>query len=431
MIQSIFSNLSDDDVLLSLPSPKVRPKDRTGVQNWNHFYTAFSENFAMAAIENLSCSNKDLMLDPFLGSGTSLVAASKIGVSCVGVELSPFSALLARAKVSFGVRPANVHELLQNGLIQHIDIPLSLRQWYSAKDIMYAHSVMSTIAREVGKSKREFLYALVDDPTCRFDDLVVSLVAMLISTRTAAKIAYGSNPVWMRSASKGEILRRPSLSKLAANKATQMLQDLRAFKKDVLSSANRILLGDARSIAMPDKSIDFIVTSPPYLNRLDYVVSQRPELLILSIFCEIDLCELRKSMIGTTKIVEKGDPEQTWGKTCLSVLEKIRTHRSKASDTYYIWNYYKYFKDMYQCLKEMRRVAKPEARGVLVIQNSYYKDLSIPVSRIFIEMGESLDIQMTEIKAQSVKVHMGLLSPRQRYYSPGKTLQEVVLLMRF
>ena len=428
---SIFPAFGEEETLCLLPSPKVQLADRTGVHSWYHDYAAFSEKFALAAIEALAFSRNLIVFDPFLGSGTSLVAAAKLGLPFIGNELSPFSALISRAKVARNATHQKVLKILDTLPQEGFDGVGLISKWYSETDLRYANGIMQRISKMVRKSEIELMQALLDDTSGKYDDIVVALTAILLSARHSAKLATGSNPVWTRLAQKGEIYRRPSLSKIARDKAQMMLSDLQGLVSNAKMSSTRVLLGDARAIQLPDNSVDLIITSPPYLNRLDYVISQLPQLLLLSLQYRFNIDVLRKDMVGTTKIVEKGEPDSAWGATCIHILEKIKTHKSKASDTYYYWNFYKYFKDMYQSFNELKRVARPNARGVLVIQNSHYKDISIPVSNIFVEMGQNIGFEIRKIKQHSVKTHMGLLSPQQRQYSPNKTLEEAILLLQF
>ena len=84
----------------SLPSAKMKKGDRVGVHAWTSFHAAFSERFVGAAISALGVSPKDTVLDPFVGSGTTIIGARRAGVKAIGIDLDPFACLLARAKVA-------------------------------------------------------------------------------------------------------------------------------------------------------------------------------------------------------------------------------------------------------------------------------------------------------------------------------------------
>lgn len=75
-----------------------------------------------------------------------------------------------------------------------------------------------------------------------------------------------------------------------------------------------------------NEKYDICLTSPPYLNRLDYVVAHIPELTVLNVFLKFSIPDLKSMMIGTTKINEKnyGEPPSVWGRYCNEVLKKSK-----------------------------------------------------------------------------------------------------------
>jgi hypothetical protein len=136
-------------------------------------------------------------------------------------------------------------------------------------------------------------------------------------------------------------------------------------------------------------------------------------------------------MMGTTKVSEKGSVSERWGKTCLAFLEEVLHHHSKASAAYYYWNYYKYFKDFYLSLENLKRLVSPRGEGALVIQNSYYKEIPIPIPQIVIEMAGGLGISARVARSQIIRAHIGSISPRQARYVPRKILEECVVALNF
>ena len=174
---------------------------------------------------------------------------------------------------------------------------------------------------------------------------------------------------------------------------------------------------------------DFCLTSPPYLNRLDYVVAHLPELSILKYVAPVDIERLRSAMIGTTKIVQKDNsPIPTeWGSSCRVTLEKVWNHQAYASRRYYYYTYRQYFARLYASLGKLTKHLRKNAQGAIVIQNSFYKDLKISTPNIASEMLQSMDWQSKIVRTEYVKAHMGRMSPEQATYAPNKTLGEAVI----
>jgi hypothetical protein len=201
---------------------------------------------------------------------------------------------------------------------------------------------------------------------------------------------------------------------------------LRASARDV-----RVLNEDFRHPPSSDASFDLLLTSPPYLNRLDYVVNHLAPLVLLSGMIPVDVDDLRRKMIGTTKIVDRVTPNAEWGRTCQELLDAIASHKSKASATYYLWNYTAYFRDMFRTLQLLKALARPHAVGALVVQNSFYKELVVPTPKIVAEMAQSIGIGAHIVRAETVRSHIGTMSPRQTLYVKRKILEESVVLISF
>ncbi len=136
-------------------------------------------------------------------------------------------------------------------------------------------------------------------------------------------------------------------------------------------------------------------------------------------------------MMGTTKIVEKGEVSTAWGTLCLEFMDVVLRHASKDSATYYFWTYYKYFKDLHTTLQNLVRLARPSAKGAVVIQNSFYKDTVVPTPEILVQMAAGLGVRAAIARTEAVRAHLGTLSPRQTHYVPRKVLKECVVVLEF
>ena len=107
------------------------------------------------------------LVDPFLGSGTSLEAACIVGIPCCGIELNPFSSLLARSRVAFGAELSKVKKLL-----------------VSAERYSRASSVLSSPADWIAKKlcdrfaceRRQLVRALCGTGGHRLETEIVALV---------------------------------------------------------------------------------------------------------------------------------------------------------------------------------------------------------------------------------------------------------------
>lgn len=425
-------SLLDESDWQSLPSPKMKGENADGVQGWAHAYAGYSLSFAQEAVKILKSSNKDRFLDPFIGSGTSALAFAHENVPFYGVDIDPFSALLTRAKIAIAADPKKVHAYIENG---EKDIPAGFStntsELFHINDLKYALCVIDRIlAGQTGEPLSSWK-KILNDPKGLYDSEVVALASITIASKKVAKMVRGSNPVWLRKSLEGELEETPPLHLIAQQLSEQMLEDLSHLPAGKRGPSSRILNCPFQASSIRKNSIDCVVTSPPYLNRLDYIVNHLPEISVLSCFFPLDVESLRSKIMGTTKMTLNGEPLPEWGQECTNILEKIRNHPSKASSTYYYKFHYQYFYNLKLMLDKLRHCCKETARGLLVVQDSYYKDIRIPIAQIFEEMGKSSGINISEVRTEEVRGHMGAMSPTQKAYVPSKVLREHVLFLGF
>ncbi len=98
---------------LLFPGEDVPPNDRDRtastfldnmalpVHRWFRYSAGFSAEWVEGVIAEAKRSDRVIILDPFAGAGTTLIAAEKMGVQCFAVEAHPFVARVARAKLLY------------------------------------------------------------------------------------------------------------------------------------------------------------------------------------------------------------------------------------------------------------------------------------------------------------------------------------------
>jgi hypothetical protein len=150
---------------------------------------------------------------------------------------------------------------------------------------------------------------------------------------------------------------------------------------------------DATS-AVPAQSVDWVVTSPPYCTRIDYAAGTRIELALIAPLINVDADELRRRMIGTTVVPKQSPrPREEWGTKCTQFLEAVYNHTSKASKGYYYLTNVDYFDKMFRSLTKLASALKPKGMAVLVVQDSYYKDVHNDLPSIITDMSEACDLR--------------------------------------
>src|SRR5437899_8051776 len=82
---------------------KLQAEDRP-VHEWYRFVLSFPPHLVRNYLERFEVHNKQLVLDPFCGTGTTLVECKKRGIPSVGIEANPMAHLASRVKTDW--RPA-------------------------------------------------------------------------------------------------------------------------------------------------------------------------------------------------------------------------------------------------------------------------------------------------------------------------------------
>src|SRR5712664_1146810 len=73
------------------------------VHGWYRFVLSFPPHLVRRYISNLGIGPEDLVLDPFCGTGTTLVEAKKNCIPSVGCDAHPFAALVSRVKTNWAL----------------------------------------------------------------------------------------------------------------------------------------------------------------------------------------------------------------------------------------------------------------------------------------------------------------------------------------
>lgn len=426
-------------VFQTLASAKRGAKERKGVHAWHPYYASYSEAFVTSAIEFLKLNSSHILLDPWNGSGTTALVASRFGIRTLGCEINPVINIFSAAKSSYLIR--------QNDLIEELANKLTQKAEQTSINIQDKDTLLNFMSLSLSCGVRTFYSAINDQeyPNCplakgildSFTTKAIKLnpfeaffkAALFITSRNLAGYKGGSNPTWVKTLSEKPNIKKQELIlefKKIVNLMIQDLEDALILKTDIV--LHLPLLIDSRNLPLQDNCIDGVITSPPYLTRLDYAMSTRPELLIMT--DSEALRKIRENTIGSPVIVNKNikiNPK--WGKTCLKLIENVQKHKSKAATSYYLPNMLQYFRDVELSLREIIRVLKPNAQALLVIQSSYFKEHEINLSQIYVELCQNLGVSSKIISREIIRGHLAHVNIKSTQYKKGKVYFEDVICL--
>ena len=390
-----------------LNSPKRISKNEYGKESWYSYYAGFSSVFVADVLRTIPGS-RSTILDPWNGSGTTTQVAQENALSVVGYDLNPVMVLIAKARLLRPeVSPSEISlckEIISMAVDMHespADDPLS--RWFLPNSARFIRSLERATASLLipGYSTQPFA-------TCKSLNHVSSLaaffyVALFRLVRELLQPFRSSNPTWIRTRIRNNERFDPPTTHVVDvlwkhvrfMAATQFNTPSGTIGRDHLVSA-KVDIGTSTQLSDPNHSFELVLSSPPYCTRIDYAMATLPELSLLG-FRQREFDALRRNMIGTATINSAlAETNDDWGLLCLSLLDRIKNHFSYASLSYYYKNFLQYFDGLHRSLSEINRVLKPGGHCVLVVQDSYYKDLHIDLANIVSQRVDKFSWELTQ-----------------------------------
>jgi hypothetical protein len=416
-------------------NPKLRGR-QSFPSAWYPYYAGFSECFARDALASASLRRGEWVLDPWNGSGTTTSSAISLGINARGYDLNPVMVLVAKARslsVSeySSLRPLT-SELLRQARKSHdvsLDDPLS--GWLHPASVNAIRGIESAIQRLLIDDR---IYAsLKKRGVNEVSDLAAFFYVGLFRTiRQLLDPFLTSNPTWVKRPRTARSRLRPTAPTVREVFRTNLTSMFPSVPKSraVASSAEKVIgVASSERLPLADASVSCVLGSPPYCTRIDYAVATSPELAILGYEFETEFDTLRRQLIGTST-VPSDVPEVpgNLGRLCLAFLEALSDHSSKASSTYYYKNHLQYFLSMGASLSEIRRVLRTGGRCVLVVQDSYYKDLHNDLPAILSEMANIRGLRLCGRTDFAMTRTLAGINPGAQEYRNSFSAVESVLI---
>ncbi|MCY0093165.1 hypothetical protein [Hoeflea ulvae] len=301
----------------------------------------------------------DTILDPMAGSGMVLSQAARNGVRAVGIDMDPLAELIARV----GATPVNEKEVTSA-------LEMLLEECSRTSDTvclpwMDEHQETSDFAEfwfapMQRRQLRKLSFNLIVNPipvsAHVADILKVALSRLIVTKEPKASLARDT----AHSRPHRTIIEN-SFDILAALPAS-LAHILSALDADGIEVPAQTHLGDARNLTVVENdSIDCIVTSPPYLNAIDYMRGHRLSLVWLG-YDLVRLRSIRSTSIGAERALNVSLATDFDVLLAQLGLAELNLKNKRMLDRYFV--------DLTAQTKEAYRVLKPGAIGTYVIGNS-------------------------------------------------------------
>jgi hypothetical protein len=203
------------------------------------------------------------------------------------------------------------------------------------------------------------------------------------------------------------LLPTDDLISLVGGSWTRAVETLAQSARSPIECPAKVALADARDLttAIAPNTIDVVVTSPPYPNRMSYIRELRPYMYWLGFLSDGRAAgELDWQAIGGTWGCATSNVGK-WTPPCGSVVpfggfDKVIGEIAARSDllSRYV---HKYFVDMVDHVSSLRTVLAPDATVHYIVGNSKFYDVLVPVQDIYAGMFES--VGLTDSKVEVIR----------------------------
>lgn len=352
-----------------------------------------------------SCSQKPLkVLDPMTGSGTTAVIAKSLGHTFVGFDTDPLAVLIANAWCSEIDRDKLLRkaaEVLDKAIRHCSHVPLReaypkhaddetrafVRYWFDSYNRRQLTALSEIISRLRDPGLKTILW-------CAFSRLIIT---KKVGVSLAMDISHS----------------RPHrvYDKAPATPFDKFLSAVEVIIKRLPFSENgrgsldtTISLGDARQLPLQNRSVDIVITSPPYLNAIDYLRGHKLS-LIWNGYTLKDLRQIRSTNVGAENSIRQNpynnDDNQILAK--MGAIEKLSPR--------IVGILKKYVHDMDSVIGEISRVLNIQGQAVLVVGDSTIKGSFIQNSRAITLLGRRHCLIPLSIKRRKLQDNRRYLPP--------------------
>lgn len=390
-------------------------KDRA-VHDWYRFVLSFPPHLVQTYLARFNVTSDDRVLDPFCGTGTTLVECKKQGISSVGIEANALTYFASSTKIDWTIEP---EELLKHAQ----SIAVKVRNVLEAQGINDDGNLVAPALTTplLTLTDNEWKIMLKDSisplPLHKTLNLIKNLNlhsgSSYFNHETLALAKSVVNPIsnlrFGPEASIGYIKDdTPTLMPWLTN-IRAMVADLRDFGylADVPSIVHH---ADARKVEeiLEPNSVDIVITSPPYPNEKDYTRMTRLESVLLGFIQDrSELRSMKQNLIrSNTRNVYVTDEDDNWVaefEEIQQIAEEIENKRIQLGKTSGFEKLYGrvtklYFGGMLRHLSGLREVLRPGARLAYVVgDQASYLQIMIRTGQLLAEIAESLGYEVISI----------------------------------
>ncbi len=408
------------------------------VHRWYRFVLAYPDHLVLDLLNRFSVSQDDVILDPFCGTGTTLVECKKLGIDSIGMDANPASVFASQVKVEWDIDPFLVHEICE--IVVKEVRPVSGKLLLSDKPLFSDGSDVEEIKQDLLSHSPEGNYFVSSGMIERgwIDEIPFYISIALLSRikklevadkykrllklalaccmlESGANVRFGPEIYVVNGSGYYDVL------STFQKKVQEIIQDVEVIHQIDPNGQSLVVEGDARNCAQELSSrgiqqVDFVITSPPYPTEKDYTRNTRLELVYLGfVHDRKSLRRIKKNMIRShSKGIYKADRDGQFVAHIPEIKAIADELRVKIKDkTYGFAKLYpriieEYFGGMYRHLVSLSKVLAPGGMAAYVVgEQCTYLQTYTPTGTILALLAEHPDIDLRVVDMPVWRVRRG------------------------
>lgn len=406
-----------------LEKPKKTAKHwnpKYGSHGWHRYVGRFPSHLVRALLNHFNVKAGDIVLDPFVGSGTTLVESRLLGLKSVGIEVCPLSSLISRTKSKFPtstsalellipsltnfynqrwqrfLKKRNISEISYEEILNRpgnsVQKFVNYEKWFS-KQALLGVSIVVEFAETLKGYDRDFVCCALSSRMRSIGNVDVNVI----------RAEYSKNP-------------RQDVDVLTLVKRllVSMIRDINEMNKshsDLISSSKNITMieGSMLNADISKKSINYIITSPPYgVESLSYIRTHLLSYRSLQSILKYDPYKFNEEIIGSEYIKNGKAKENNWksakySSTFINFFEhefKIVNKKRLIKRKFMMMQF---FDDMVSMANKFNEWLIKGGRIAFVIGNKKIEDYIIPTDIIITEIFKSFNLQLDQVITHKLK----------------------------
>ncbi|ASC69560.1 Modification methylase BsoBI [Halomicronema hongdechloris C2206] len=398
------------------------------VHDWYRSVLSFPPHLVRHYLDRFAVGPRHRVLDPFVGTGTTLVECKRRRVTSVGIEANPMAHFACRTKVNWQPDPTGLLAYAQT-LAQQVEREL---RWFPGDGLR--HTLPEASERVLLKNAISpqplhkilvLLVALEQEPDSGYYDH--GRLALVKAALAASNLRFAPEASVVRQRQDAPVV---DLWLQGIDAIASDLQSVRG-PRQVPATVHR---GDARQLPalLPPQSIDAVITSPPYPNEKDYTRTTRLESVLLGFIRDRgELRRVKQTLIrSNSRSIYSTDDDDRWIQDypqILALAQEIERSRAQQGKTSGFSRLYSrvvtlYFGGMARHLAELRPILRPGAQLAYVVgDQASYLGVLIQTGQLLADIAACLGYEVTDID----------LFRSRRVASKNLALREEVVVLRW